>query len=510
MAEAVDDLLVKLGLEVDAKGFKEANTQFSNIRTTALATGAAIGTAVAGMAKISFDVAKSADDLAKWSRTAGVTAQYAHKLGFAMKQIGGSDSDARTLIELANSLRDSSKWGELPARAFTAAGFNPQQIDQQKMSPEQVIEFLSSGLSAMGLDQRRQIGGALGINDKAFRLLSDRAGMQSNFRRADELGAIPSDELLKNSEAFVTATGELKEVMEGFKKSIAGEMLPGMTKIVESITGFSVDNREEIGKFFEEATPYLQATAAGIAVLVAAQVGKKGLEAMGGVTGTATFAAKAGGIGALISAWDWGPDDVESLIGVRPPDWLFKPLFGGSGSASGPLSTNALFDALIQQESGGRHYGDGSMLLSSPKGARGVTQVMPATGRDPGYGVRPLANDSREEYLRFGRDYLAAMMKEFDGDTQKALAAYNAGPGAVKNAVASHGANWLSAMPGETQAYVPSIMGAASRNSSVTINVDARGSTDPAMTEERVRKVIDHRIGEMVTVGRDGISNNVQ
>lgn len=507
MAEAVDDLLVKLGLEVDAKGFKEANTQFSNIRTTALATGAAIGTAVAGMAKISFDVAKSADDLAKWSRTAGVTAQYAHKLGFAIKQIGGSDSDARTLIELANSLRDSSKWGELPARAFTAAGFNPQQIDQQKMSPEQVIEFLSSGLSAMGLDQRRQIGGALGINDKAFRLLSDRAGMQSNFRRADELGAIPSDELLKNSEAFVTATGELKEVMEGFKKSIAGEMLPGMTKIVESITGFSVDNREEIGKFFEEATPYLQATAAGIAVLVAAQVGKKGLEAMGGVTGTATFAAKAGGIGALISAWDWGPDDVESLIGVRPPDWLFKPLFGGSGS--GPLSNDAIFNALIQQESGGRHYGNGSLLRSN-KGAQGITQVMPATGRNPGYGVSPLANDSKEEYLRFGRDYLAAMMKEFDGDTQKALAAYNAGPGAVKNAVASHGASWLSAMPGETQAYVPSIMGAANRSSSVTINVDARGSTDPAMTEERVRKVIDHRIGEMVTVGRDGISNNVQ
>lgn len=536
MAEAVDDLLVKLGLEVDAKGFKEANTQFSNIRTTALATGAAIGTAVAGMAKISFDVAKSADDLAKWSRTAGVTAQYAHKLGYAMKQVGGSDSDARTLIELANSLRDSAQWGELPARAFTAAGFNPQQIQQQGLDAEQTVDFLSRGLAAMSLDQRRQIANSLGVNDKAFRLLSDRAGMQSNFRRADELGAIPSDELLKNSEAFVTATGELKEVMEGFKKSIAGEMLPGMTKIVESITGFSVDNREEIGKFFEEATPYLQATAAGIAVLVAAQVGKKGLDAMGGAKGAAGLAAKVGGIGALISAWDWGPDDVEGLIGIRPPDWLFKPMFGGSGSASGPLSTNALFDALIQQESGGgasagspgplskdaifdaliqqesggRHYGDGSMLLSSPKGARGITQVMPATGRDPGYGVRPLANDSREEYLRFGRDYLAAMMKEFDGDTQKALAAYNAGPGAVKNAVASHGANWMSAMPGETQAYVPSIMGAASRNSSVTINVDARGSTDPAMTEQRVRHVIDKRIGELVMYSMDDIPTNVQ
>jgi hypothetical protein len=514
MAETIDELLVKLGLETDAKGFKEANNQFSNLRSTALTVGAAIGTAFVGAgvaaAKMSFDVAKSADDLAKWSRTAGVTAQYAHKLGFAMKQVGGSEADARTLIELANSLRDSSQWGELPVRAFTAAGFNPQQISQMS-NPEQVIDFLSRGLDAMDLDQRRQIAGSLGINDKAFRLLSDRAGMQSSFRRADELGAVPSDELLRNAEAFVTATGELGEMIDGFKQSLANEMLPGMTKLVEGITGFSIENREEIGKFFEEATPYLQATAAGIAVLVAAQVGKKGLDAMGGAKGAAGLAAKVGGIGALISAWDWGPDDVEGLIGIRPPDWLFKPLFGGSSSASGPLSNDAIFNALIQQESGGRHYGDGSMLLSSPKGARGITQVMPATGRDPGYGVRPLANDSREEYLRFGRDYLAAMMKEFDGDTQKALAAYNAGPGAVKNAVASHGANWLSAMPGETQAYVPSIMDRASKAGTTNYySIDARGATDPGAVEAAARKVFRAELSNAVQVSRDGIPNNVE
>lgn len=191
---------------------------------------------------------------------------------------------------------------------------------------------------------------------------------------------------------------------------------------------------------------------------------------------------------------------------------LYNRYFGDNAqSPSGPLSTDAIFNALIQQESGGRHYGDGSMLLSSPKGARGVTQVMPATGRDPGYGVRPLANDSREEYLRFGRDYLAAMMKEFDGDTQKALAAYNAGPGAVKNAVASHGANWLSAMPGETQAYVPSIMGAASKgggNSYYTISV--QGMNDPAAFEQAMTRVARKELNNAVQIGRDEIPSHVE
>lgn len=506
--EHIDALLVKLGLETDAKSFRDGANQLSGLRAGALAAGAGMAAAFAGAVKISSDVAKSADDLAKWSRAAGVSAQYAAKLSFAMKQVGGSDADARGLVELANSLRDSAKWGELSERAFTAAGFNPQRIQQEGMSPEETIDFLAQGLSSMQLDQRRQIAGAMGVGDKSFRLLSDRDGMHGSFRRAAELGGTPSDELLKNAEAYVAAKGELEELMEGFKNSIADEMLPGMTGLIESITGFSVDNREEIGKFFEEATPYLKATAAGIAVLVAAQVGKKGLAAMGGAGGAAGLAAKAGGIGALISAWDWDADDVEGMIGVRPPDWLFKPLFGGSGG--GPLSTDALFNALINQESGGKHYGDGS-LLRSGKGARGISQVMPATGQDPGYGVSPLANDSKEEYLRFGRDYLTAMLGEFDGDTQKALAAYNAGPGAVKKAVSSHGANWLSAMPGETQAYVPSIMSQAGKGGSTNYySIDARGATDPGAVENAARKVFKAELSNAVQISRDDFPNNVE
>lgn len=123
----------------------------------------------------------------------------------------------------------------------------------------------------------------------------------------------------------------------------------------------------------------------------------------------------------------------------------------------GKQASNSLFDALIQQESGGRHYGRDGNLLRSPAGALGITQVMPKTGVDPGFGVLPLRNQSEEEYRRFGEDYLNAMLKEFKGDRSKALAAYNAGHGTVKTAVGSHGDDWLAHMPKETRDYVASI-----------------------------------------------------
>ena len=114
---------------------------------------------------------------------------------------------------------------------------------------------------------------------------------------------------------------------------------------------------------------------------------------------------------------------------------------------------------LAQQESGGLHINPTTrQLIESPKGAKGVTQVMPATGVDPGYGVQPLKDQSEGEYKRFSRDYFVAMLKEFNGDVGKALAAYNYGPVNVKSLVKKHGDNWYTKLPTETKDYVASIL----------------------------------------------------
>jgi len=89
----------------------------------------------------------------------------------------------------------------------------------------------------------------------------------------------------------------------------------------------------------------------------------------------------------------------------------------------------------------------------SPAGAVGIAQIMPATARDPGYGVRPI-DDPRdpEEGLRFGAEYMRAMLDRYNGDYKLALAAYNAGAGAVDKA---------GGVPPfeETQNYVRAILG---------------------------------------------------
>ena len=101
----------------------------------------------------------------------------------------------------------------------------------------------------------------------------------------------------------------------------------------------------------------------------------------------------------------------------------------------------ALIEALVWQESRWRQE------AVSPVGARGLAQLMPGTARDLGVDA-----DDPNANLEGGARYLRQQLDRFGGNLEKALAAYNAGPGRVQQA---------GGVPAirETQQYVSAIIG---------------------------------------------------
>jgi soluble lytic murein transglycosylase-like protein len=82
----------------------------------------------------------------------------------------------------------------------------------------------------------------------------------------------------------------------------------------------------------------------------------------------------------------------------------------------------------------------------SPKGAIGLMQLMPATAAQ--YGADPM---DPAQNVEAGTAYLRDLLLKYNGDVASALAAYNAGPGAVDR---YHGVPPYS----ETRSYVGKII----------------------------------------------------
>jgi hypothetical protein len=111
----------------------------------------------------------------------------------------------------------------------------------------------------------------------------------------------------------------------------------------------------------------------------------------------------------------------------------------------------ALFMGLVQQES------RWNPNARSPVGAFGLTQIMPDTAAKPGFDLRGLSGQQLQDpmsQLRFGARYLKAMLTRYDGDVDKALAAYNWGAGNVDK-------NGLNNLPAETSGYIGKVKGFA-------------------------------------------------
>ena len=120
--------------------------------------------------------------------------------------------------------------------------------------------------------------------------------------------------------------------------------------------------------------------------------------------------------------------------------------------------------ALIRQESGFN-----SKAVSGP-GARGLMQLLPPTARTLAGGSRrsrhrrAAGNLLNPTYnLRAGCSYLAQIIREFNGNLEQALAAYNAGPDRVHEWLNGHtyseDAEFVESIPfPETRAYVETVL----------------------------------------------------
>jgi hypothetical protein len=157
-------------------------------------------------------------------------------------------------------------------------------------------------------------------------------------------------------------------------------------------------------------------------------------------------------------------ENIEELIIRGSHDTYNLPGVGAAGLS--PLQWRCLIQALIWQES---RFQIGAR---SPAAAYGLTQIIPGTAKE--LGIYPEYYDDPYMQVVGGARYLATQLQRFNGNVVVALAAYNAGPGAVQkyNGVPPYPEtqNYVQVIPAKYNAYLLTIGG-----------VEAQGTIDPAL-----------------------------
>ncbi|HDH7781085.1 TPA: tape measure protein [Acinetobacter nosocomialis] len=163
-----------------------------------------------------------------------------------------------------------------------------------------------------------------------------------------------------------------------------------------------------------------------------------------------------------------------------------------------------LIEGMIMQESRGDTYRKGKLLTSSV-GAQGLAQFMPKTAKQYGVDVK-----SEESSINGMIRYVSDLLKTFNGSVDKAVIAYNAGPGNVKSGKAN-GFEETKNYRANVKAYAAGFNGyTAGDISSKDFDKLLQDNTKLAEEQAKLRLQLENEVANQVTKIRNDLAKKLE
>ena len=247
MAETIDQLLVSLGLETDAKSFQAANDAMKSVKDGILQLAATAGTGM-GFKALTAGVAKSYSELKRLADITGFTVNQIRGLEFAMRRIGANPESGQRLAQMIPDLARRAKYGELGKGAYMSGKFNSAEF-QRLAERDQVAatEYLFNAYSSMNQQQRSWFrkGVGWGENDDVARLAEYGGGYfrQSMKMSADYTRDI-DPEMSGSAQEFNDEMAKLSRNFEDLAYAMGKYLLPVVNDLLGAINKFIKENPE--------------------------------------------------------------------------------------------------------------------------------------------------------------------------------------------------------------------------------------------------------------------------
>jgi len=247
--KAVDkfgDEVKETGKETEKAGdkFQKIGEILKGVGKAMAAATAAIGAGAVAAGKKIWDMANetaaSGDTIDKMSQKLGMSAEAYQEWDYVLSQSGADiESMGAGFKSLTNLVDKATSGNDAAAKSFEKLGISTKELSE--MSREDIFALTIKRMQEMedGTERAALANTIFGKSGQNLApLLNQTAEATQDLKdKAHELGFIMSDEAVDASVRFTDSMDTLKRTFKGVKDGITAELLPGLTSIMNGLTG---------------------------------------------------------------------------------------------------------------------------------------------------------------------------------------------------------------------------------------------------------------------------------
>ncbi len=214
---------------------------------------AAVGTAALTAGKKIFDMANevssTADNIDKMSQKIGISAEAFQEWDYVFKMSGADVSGLQTgMKELSGIIVDAGNGSESAAAKLEAVGLSLDDLAGKSQTEQ--LQTVITALQGMESGATRTTAATDLLGKSATEMAAvlnmsaeETAAMK---QEAHDYGMVMSDEAVSAGATFNDSLTRLQDTVSGLKNSFVSELLPGITMIMDGISGLVAGNDDAV------------------------------------------------------------------------------------------------------------------------------------------------------------------------------------------------------------------------------------------------------------------------
>lgn len=247
-------LQAKKNIENVASSVKNAAKTFATI-------GAGVGAAGTAVFAFANKVSSTGDNIDKMSQKLGISAEGYQEWSHILEHSGTS------IDSLQSSMKTLATAAETGSDAFEKLGLSQEEISG--MNQEGLFNATIAALQNVSSEtERTYLAGQLlgrGATELGPLLNTSAEDIEAMRQNLHDMGAVMSDEAVKNSAAFQDSLTNLKSAFSGSANGLANDLIPKFTELMDKVTAFVADGGlDKIIAGFQNLTPLIAGAASAM------------------------------------------------------------------------------------------------------------------------------------------------------------------------------------------------------------------------------------------------------